>query len=104
MNIIGIALFTLILIILILTYIIYNLSKKEKKYIQIIEQNNLVIDKINNYMNNALNNLKAMDSSHAYETTDELGWFFTALKKVIIDLNNSIANTVNIPGNDNEEK
>lgn len=83
------------LVILILIYIIYNLDRKNKTYQKIVDNYDLMLVNIREYMNTTLEKIYSIDSNHIFEGDDDVGWFFSSLKSFLIELNNNIANIVN---------
>lgn len=85
----------MLIIILIMTYAIYNQDKKNKTYQKIVDNYDEMLVNIRQYMNRTLEKLYSIDSNHIFEGDDDVGWFFSSLKSILIELNNNIANIVN---------
>jgi len=85
----------MLLVILILSYVIYNQDRKNKTYQKIVDNYDLMMVNIRQYMNRALEKLYSIDSNHIFEGDDDVGWFFSSLKSFLIELNNNIAKIAN---------
>ena len=85
----------LILVILVLIYALYNQDRKNRTYQKMVDNYDALILNIRQYMNKALEKLYSIDSNHIFEGDDDVGWFFSSLKSVLIELNNNIAKIVN---------
>lgn len=91
----------LIIIILLMSYIIFNMRRKLSKYEQLVDKYDTMIISITEYLKLSLDNLYRLDANQIFEGDDEVGWFFKSLKELYIQLNNNIARLIN---DENSEK
>ena len=84
-----------LLIILMLSYIVFNLNRKTNTLQKMVEDYDSILFNIRQYMNKTLEKLYSIDSNHIFEGDDDVGWFFSSLKSFLIELNNNIAGIVN---------
>ena len=73
---------TLILIILSLSYVCYNLFKKNETYEDTIEIYDNWVSQFDDSVKDAENRLKEIDNKGTFESDDEVGFFFDYLKKL----------------------
>ena len=73
---------TLILIILSLSYICYNLFRKNETYEDTIEIYNKWFSEFDDSVKDAEFRLKEIDNKGTFESDDEVGFFFDYLKKL----------------------
>ena len=85
----------LVLIILVLCYVIFNLSRKNRAYENIVGDYDMMLENVKLYMKQALNKLISIDRQQVFEADDDVGYFFKSLKEEIVKLNNNIASVVN---------
>ena len=84
-----------LLIILMLSYVVFNLNRKTNTLQKMVEDYDTIMFNIRQYMNKTLEKLYSIDSNHIFEGDDDVGWFFSSLKSFLIELNNNIAGIVN---------
>lgn len=79
---------TVILAILLIASIaiIYNLLKKVEKYEEDILYKDEYFDKLSEMSSKAHSKLKEIDMNEAFESDDEVGFFFKNLKDMIVTL------------------
>ena len=73
---------TLILIILSLSYVCYNLFKKNESYEDTIEIYDNWVSQFDDSVKDAENRLREIDNKGTFESDDEVGFFFDYLKKL----------------------
>lgn len=95
----------LTIIILLLSYIIYNLNSKVNMCESMIETSETkhvnTLNKIISWMTISLDKIHNLDRLQIFEADDDVGWFFKTLKFQIAELNNQIAQIIE---DENEEK
>ena len=72
----------LILIILSLSYVCYNLFKKNESYEDTIEIYDNWVSQFDDSVKDAENRLREIDNKGTFESDDEVGFFFDYLKKL----------------------
>lgn len=80
--------FILISIILILCYTTYNLLRKNEKQEDVLAEYLLYLDKLSKIIEHSDKRLKTLDTKGAFESDDEIGWFFEQIKVIQERLNN----------------
>jgi len=84
-----------VLVICVLCYIIFNLSRKVRVYESLVSNYDSMAENIKEYMKQALNKLISIDRNQVFEADDDVGYFFKSLKEEIVKLNNNIAGIFN---------
>ena len=79
MIILSIALTTLVLV---ASYIIYNLLKKVEKQEDIIQGYQTYLYSIDETIKNSTRKLKEIDRRGTFSSDDEIGWFFEQVKEI----------------------
>jgi len=79
MIILSIALTTLVLV---ASYIIYNLLKKVEKQEDIIQGYQTYLYSIDETIKNSTRRLKEIDRRGTFSSDDEIGWFFEQVKEI----------------------
>lgn len=65
-----------------ITYVIWNLLRKNEKFEEMIEMQNQYIETISNLMKESDKKIKEIDSKQIFQSDDEIGWFFTGIKEI----------------------
>jgi hypothetical protein len=65
-----------------ISYIIWNLLKKNEKQEDIIGTQNEYIQTISNIMTESNKKIKEIDSKQIFQSDDEIGWFFKGIKEI----------------------
>ena len=71
-----------ILVIGTISYIIWNLLKKNEKQEDIIKTQNEYIQTISTLMTESNKKIKEIDSKQIFQADDEIGWFFKGIKEI----------------------
>ena len=71
-----------ILVIGTISYIIWNLLKKNEKQEDIINTQNNYIQTISTIMTESDKKIKEIDSKQIFQSDDEIGWFFNGIKEI----------------------
>ncbi len=71
-----------ILVIGTISYIIWNLLKKNEKQEDIIRTQNTYIQTITTIMTESNKKIKEIDSKQIFQSDDEIGWFFNGIKEI----------------------
>ena len=71
-----------ILVIGTISYIIWNLLKKNEKQEDIISTQNNYIQTISTIMTESDKKIKEIDSKQIFQSDDEIGWFFNGIKEI----------------------
>ena len=71
-----------ILVIGTISYIIWNLLKKNEKQEDIIKTQNEYIQTISTLMTESNKKIKEIDSKQIFQSDDEIGWFFKGIKEI----------------------
>jgi hypothetical protein len=71
-----------ILVIGTISYIIWNLLKKNEKQEDIINTQNNYIQTISTIMTESDKKIKEIDSKQIFQSDDEIGWFFSGIKEI----------------------
>ena len=66
----------------ILSYIVFNLLGKVEKYEDVTVDQTTYLQNISNLIGDSQKHLNDLDSSGVFKSDDEVGYFFTQLKKV----------------------
>jgi hypothetical protein len=64
------------------TYVIWNLLRKNEKLEDGITQRDNYIQNISTIMSESDRRLKEIDSKQIFESDDEIGWFFKGIKEI----------------------
>ncbi len=78
----------LILIILVLSYIIFNLNRKNEILEQFIYNQSDILVKLNTLVKESSKKLEEIDSSGSFSSDDEVGFFFSYVKNIQKTLEN----------------
>ena len=78
----------LILIILVLSYIIFNLNRKNEILEQFIYNQSDILVKLNILVKESSKKLEEIDSSGSFSSDDEVGFFFSYVKNIQKTLEN----------------
>ena len=65
-----------------ISYIIWNLLKKNEKQEDIINTQNNYIQTISTIMSESNKKIKEIDSKQIFQSDDEIGWFFKGIKEI----------------------
>ena len=65
-----------------ISYIIWNLLKKNEKQEDIISTQNNYIQTISTIMTESDKKIKEIDSKQIFQSDDEIGWFFKGIKEI----------------------
>ena len=65
-----------------ISYIIWNLLKKNEKQEDIISTQNTYIQTISTIMTESDKKIKEIDSKQIFQSDDEIGWFFSGIKEI----------------------
>jgi hypothetical protein len=71
-----------ILVFGIISYIIWNLLKKNERQEDIITTQNEYIQTISTIMSESNKKIKEIDSKQIFQSDDEIGWFFKGIKEI----------------------
>jgi hypothetical protein len=71
-----------ILIFGIISYIIWNLMRKNEKLEDAIIKRDQYIDTMSIIMSESNRKIKEIDSKQIFESDDEIGWFFKGIKEI----------------------
>ena len=71
-----------ILVFGIISYIIWNLLKKNERQEDIITTQNEYIQTISTIMTESNKKIKEIDSKQIFQSDDEIGWFFKGIKEI----------------------
>ena len=71
-----------ILLLAVISYVIFNLLRKNEKFEEMIEMQNQYIETISNLMRESDKKVKEIDSKQIFQSDDEIGWFFTGIKEI----------------------
>jgi hypothetical protein len=71
-----------ILLLAVLSYVIWNLLRKNEKLEDAIKQRDNYIQNISIIMSESDKKLKEIDSRQIFESDDEIGWFFKGIKEI----------------------
>ena len=66
----------------IISYIIWNLLKKNERQEDIITTQNEYIQTISTIMSESNKKIKEIDSKQIFQSDDEIGWFFKGIKEI----------------------
>ncbi len=65
-----------------ISYIIWNLMKKNEKLEDAIVKRDTYIETISTIMSESDRKIKEIDSKQIFESDDEIGWFFKGIKEL----------------------
>ena len=65
-----------------ISYIIWNLLRKNERQEDIINTQNEYIQTISNLMTESNKKIKEIDSKQIFQSDDEIGWFFKGIKEI----------------------
>ena len=65
-----------------ISYIIWNLLRKNERQEDIINTQNEYIQTISNLMSESNKKIKEIDSKQIFQSDDEIGWFFKGIKEI----------------------
>tara|TARA_R100001015_G_C4448467_1_gene39454 strand:+ start:35 stop:325 length:291 start_codon:yes stop_codon:yes gene_type:complete len=65
-----------------ISYMIWNLLRKNERQEDIISTQNEYIQTISNLMSESNKKIKEIDSKQIFQSDDEIGWFFKGIKEI----------------------
>ena len=65
-----------------ISYIIWNLLRKNERQEDIISTQNQYIQTISTIMSESNKKIKEIDSKQIFQSDDEIGWFFNGIKEI----------------------
>ena len=65
-----------------ISYIIWNLLRKNERQEDIISTQDEYIQTISNLMSESNKKIKEIDSKQIFQSDDEIGWFFKGIKEI----------------------
>tara|TARA_B100000674_G_scaffold231539_1_gene190519 strand:- start:53 stop:343 length:291 start_codon:yes stop_codon:yes gene_type:complete len=65
-----------------ISYIIWNLLRKNEKQEDVINTQDEYIQTISNLMSESNKKIKEIDSKQIFQSDDEIGWFFKGIKEI----------------------
>tara|TARA_B100002019_G_scaffold265741_1_gene255502 strand:+ start:119 stop:412 length:294 start_codon:yes stop_codon:yes gene_type:complete len=65
-----------------ISYIVWNLLRKNERQEDIISTQNEYIQTISNLMSESNKKIKEIDSKQIFQSDDEIGWFFNGIKEI----------------------
>ena len=65
-----------------ISYIVWNLLRKNERQEDIISTQNEYIQTISNLMSESNKKIKEIDSKQIFQSDDEIGWFFKGIKEI----------------------
>ena len=65
-----------------ISYIIWNLLRKNERQEDIISTQNEYIQTISTIMSESNKKIKEIDSKQIFQSDDEIGWFFNGIKEI----------------------
>tara|TARA_Y100000593_G_C4292016_1_gene328728 strand:- start:1059 stop:1358 length:300 start_codon:yes stop_codon:yes gene_type:complete len=83
----------LLILICIQLYVIWNLNKKTETYEDMISEYETYLDEVTTAVTDINNRLKEIDHRGTFESDDEVGYFFKALKSLVEQLNTITGDT-----------
>ncbi len=84
----------LVIIILSETYALRVMYKKNSKLEEMANDDLTILEGIKDFMQAALDRILQLDVNHIFEGDDDVGYFYQALRKEILKLNNNIAGMI----------
>jgi hypothetical protein len=78
---------TLVLIIFILGFVIYNLFLKTEKLEKLVDDQNTYVDRLSELIELSNNKIGESEIANAFKTDDEIGFFFETLQEIQSQLN-----------------
>lgn len=79
----------LVLVVLTLSYVIYNLMRKVEKYEDATQRYNKGLENLAKILAESTDYLRELDVNGHFQVDDELGKFFQAMKKVQQEINDT---------------
>ena len=70
-----------------ISYVIWNLLRKNERQEDIINTQNEYIQTISTIMSESNKKIKEIDSKQIFQSDDEIGWFWSEIKKIQDALN-----------------
>ena len=83
----------LLILICIQLYVIWNLNKKTETYEDMVSEYETYLDEVTTAVTDINNRLKEIDHRGTFESDDEVGYFFKALKSLVEQLNTITGDT-----------
>ena len=83
----------LLILICIQLYVIWNLNKKTETYEDMVSEYETYLDEVTTTVTDINNRLKEIDHRGTFESDDEVGYFFQALKSLVEQLNTITGDT-----------
>ena len=83
----------LLILICIQLYVIWNLNKKTETYEDMVSEYETYLDEVTTAVTDINNRLKEIDHRGTFESDDEVGYFFQALKSLVEQLNTITGDT-----------
>ena len=83
----------LLILICIQLYVIWNLNKKTETYEDMISEYETYLDEVTTAVTDINNRLKEIAHRGTFESDDEVGYFFQALKSLVEQLNTITGDT-----------
>ena len=65
-----------------ISYVIWNLLRKNERQEDIINTQNEYIQTISTIMSESNKKIKEIDSKQIFQSDDEIGWFFNGIKEI----------------------
>ena len=65
-----------------ISYVIWNLMRKNEKLEDAIDKRDKYIDTMSTIMSESDRKIKEIDSKQIFESDDEIGWFFKGIKEI----------------------
>lgn len=78
---------TLVLIIFILGFVIYNLFLKTEKLERLVDDQNIYVDRLSELIEFSNKKIGESEIANAFKTDDEIGFFFETLQEIQSQLN-----------------
>jgi hypothetical protein len=79
----------LVLVVLLFSYLLYNLLRKLEKYEDLVDKLTQGLNKIGETMLYSTESLRELDAKGHFEADDELGIFFTSMKEAQQTINDT---------------
>ena len=83
----------LLILICIQLYVLWNLNKKTETYEDMVSEYETYLDEVTTAVTDINNRLKEIDHRGTFESDDEVGYFFQALKSLVEQLNTITGDT-----------
>jgi len=87
-------LISLVVVVISLGLVVWNLLRKVEKYEEDIELKNEFIKKFQELSEASMIRIREIDSNGAFESDDEVGYFFNNLKDIILSINTYFKNYI----------